>query len=154
MQCYRPIQKAVCLSWGKQWEKWTGYSSSKEACLPSTVGYLQDDSIVSQYCSLCFHQEKMLTSEGLLWFFNILMDVYPTIFFVCRSTVHSSTIPPNAQPNLISYENRQAEEASGNFRVTDAISGNASKVLRPPPRVPTGTTPPSCEALVFQCNNT
>ncbi|XP_008226354.1 PREDICTED: mitogen-activated protein kinase 19 [Prunus mume] len=54
-----------------------------------------------------------------------------------RSTVHSSTIPPNAQPNLISYENRQAEEASSNFRVTDAISGNASKVLRPPPRVPT-----------------
>ncbi|CAL9016836.1 unnamed protein product [Prunus brigantina] len=54
-----------------------------------------------------------------------------------RSTVHSSTIPPNAQPSLISYENRQAEEASSNFRVTDAISGNASKVLRPPPRVPT-----------------
>ncbi|KAB2605437.1 mitogen-activated protein kinase 19-like [Pyrus ussuriensis x Pyrus communis] len=53
-----------------------------------------------------------------------------------RSTVHSSTIPPNAQPNLLSYENWQTQEASSSFRVTDA-SGNAPKVSRPPPRVPT-----------------
>ncbi|CAN6561183.1 unnamed protein product [Malus baccata var. baccata] len=54
-----------------------------------------------------------------------------------RSTVHSSTVPPNAQSNLVSYENRQTQEASSSFRVTDTISGNAPKVSRPPPRVPT-----------------
>ncbi|KAH7512748.1 hypothetical protein FEM48_Zijuj12G0123300 [Ziziphus jujuba var. spinosa] len=54
-----------------------------------------------------------------------------------RSTVHSSTIPPNAQPNLFSYENRQMiEQASNNDRVTDANLGNSTKGSRPPPRVP------------------
>ncbi|KAK9937735.1 hypothetical protein M0R45_014507 [Rubus argutus] len=54
-----------------------------------------------------------------------------------RSTVHSSTIPAISQPNLVSYDNRQTEEASNSLRVTDAINGNPSKVSRPPPRVPT-----------------
>ncbi|XP_009344615.2 mitogen-activated protein kinase 19 isoform X2 [Pyrus x bretschneideri] len=54
-----------------------------------------------------------------------------------RSTVHSSTVPPSAQSNLVSYENRQTDEACSSFRVTDTISGNAPKVSRPPPRVPT-----------------
>ncbi|XP_024199681.1 mitogen-activated protein kinase 19 isoform X2 [Rosa chinensis] len=54
-----------------------------------------------------------------------------------RSTVHSSTIPPIAQPNLLSYENRQTEEASNCLKVTDTINGNPSKASRPPPRVPT-----------------
>ncbi|XP_062011752.1 mitogen-activated protein kinase 19-like [Rosa rugosa] len=53
-----------------------------------------------------------------------------------RSTVHSSTIPPIAQPNLLSYENRQTEEASNCLKVTDTINGNPSKASRPPPRVP------------------
>lgn len=68
---------------------------------------------------------------------------YPDKFglpnFFCRSTVHSSTIPPSSQKNLTSYQNRQiAEQASTNFRSMDASSGNPSKVSRPPPRVPTG----------------
>ncbi|XP_044481080.1 mitogen-activated protein kinase 19-like [Mangifera indica] len=55
-----------------------------------------------------------------------------------RSTVHSSTIPPNIQQNAASTENHQmTNEASRNFRVTDAMSGMQSKVLRPPPRIPT-----------------
>lgn len=59
--------------------------------------------------------------------------------FICRSTVHSNTIPPSTQKNLTSYQNRQiAEQASTNFRSMDASSGNPSKVSRPPPRVPIG----------------
>lgn len=59
--------------------------------------------------------------------------------FTCRSTVHASTIPPNAQPNLVLYENRQMiEQAANNDRVTDANLGNPSKVSRPPPRIPGG----------------
>ncbi|KAK4852145.1 hypothetical protein QYF36_021428 [Acer negundo] len=55
-----------------------------------------------------------------------------------RSTVHSSTVPPNVQQNVASSENRQmTQEAAKNFRVADAISGTQSKVSRPPPRVPT-----------------
>ncbi|KAL5565022.1 hypothetical protein UlMin_028186 [Ulmus minor] len=53
-----------------------------------------------------------------------------------RSTVHSRTIPPNQQPNMTSYENRQVIEQTSNNRVTDANWGNLSRVLRPPPRVP------------------
>ncbi|KAF5478499.1 hypothetical protein F2P56_005053 [Juglans regia] len=55
-----------------------------------------------------------------------------------RSTVHSNTIPPSTRQSLNLYENRQiAEQTSTNFRAADASSGNASKVSRPPPRVPT-----------------
>ncbi|KAF3442314.1 hypothetical protein FNV43_RR16230 [Rhamnella rubrinervis] len=54
-----------------------------------------------------------------------------------RSTVHASTISPNAQPNLVSYENRQMIEQAANIdRVTDVNLGNPSKVSRPPPRIP------------------
>lgn len=60
-------------------------------------------------------------------------------FSLPRSTVHSSTIPPNAQTNLASHDSRQnMEEASKNR----APSGNgltlahSSRVSRPPPRVP------------------
>ncbi|KAJ9153431.1 hypothetical protein P3X46_026872 [Hevea brasiliensis] len=56
-----------------------------------------------------------------------------------RSTVHTNTIPPNMQSSSTAFDNRQvAEDASKNCRATDAISGNALKVSRPPPRVPTG----------------
>lgn len=56
----------------------------------------------------------------------------------CRSTVHASPIPPNAQP-IASYENRQmVEQAANNDRVTDANLGNSSKFSRPPPRIPGG----------------
>ncbi|KAL5736690.1 hypothetical protein ACOSQ2_031478 [Xanthoceras sorbifolium] len=55
-----------------------------------------------------------------------------------RSTVHSSTVPPNVQQNVASSESRQMmQETSKNFRVADAISASQSKVSRPPPRVPT-----------------
>ncbi|KAK2638616.1 hypothetical protein Ddye_026411 [Dipteronia dyeriana] len=55
-----------------------------------------------------------------------------------RSTVHSSTVPPNVQQNVASSENQQmTQEASKIFRVADTISGTQSKVSRPPPRVPT-----------------
>ncbi|KAJ9153433.1 hypothetical protein P3X46_026872 [Hevea brasiliensis] len=55
-----------------------------------------------------------------------------------RSTVHTNTIPPNMQSSSTAFDNRQvAEDASKNCRATDAISGNALKVSRPPPRVPT-----------------
>ncbi|KAL3821284.1 hypothetical protein ACJIZ3_007189 [Penstemon smallii] len=54
-----------------------------------------------------------------------------------RSTVNSSTIPPKTQQNIC--DNRQITgDMSIGQRVPDAISGNISKVLRPPPppRVP------------------
>lgn len=55
-----------------------------------------------------------------------------------RSTVHSTTIPPTSQSSSTAFDNRQiAEEASKNFRAAETISGNASKVFRPLPRVPT-----------------
>ncbi|XP_044473789.1 mitogen-activated protein kinase 19 [Mangifera indica] len=55
-----------------------------------------------------------------------------------RSTVHSRTIPSDIQQHIASTDNNQmTNEASRNFRVTDAMSGTQSKVLRPPPRVPT-----------------
>ena len=56
-----------------------------------------------------------------------------------RSTVvHSSTATLNAHPNLTSFENQKiAEEACKNYRVTGTISGNLMKASRPPPRVPT-----------------
>ncbi|KAA8526728.1 hypothetical protein F0562_009043 [Nyssa sinensis] len=55
-----------------------------------------------------------------------------------RSTVNSSMIPPKAHPNLASSGNLQiAEEVLNKNRITDTISGNLSKALRPPPRVPT-----------------
>ena len=71
--------------------------------------------------------------------YNILWDALLTVILGCRSTVHSSTVTPIAQPNLLSYENRQTEEASNGLRVTDTVNGNPSKASRPPPRVPTGT---------------
>ncbi|XP_050370806.1 mitogen-activated protein kinase 19 isoform X2 [Argentina anserina] len=55
-----------------------------------------------------------------------------------RSTVHSSTVTHMAQPNLLSYENRQTEVASNCYRVTHTINGNPLKASRPPPRVPSG----------------
>ncbi|KAI3457590.1 hypothetical protein Pfo_014253 [Paulownia fortunei] len=49
-----------------------------------------------------------------------------------RSTVNSCTIPPKTQPNISALDNRQfIGEIS-----TGAISGNISKVSRPPPWVP------------------
>ncbi|KAG8386490.1 hypothetical protein BUALT_Bualt03G0154000 [Buddleja alternifolia] len=54
-----------------------------------------------------------------------------------RSTVNSSTIPPKTQPNISSYGNRQITgEMPTGLGVPDGISGNISKVSRPPPRVP------------------
>ncbi|KAK4398272.1 Mitogen-activated protein kinase [Sesamum angolense] len=51
-----------------------------------------------------------------------------------RSTINSCTIPPKTQPNVSAVDNRQiAGEMSAG-----AISGNISKVSRPPPRVPNG----------------
>ncbi|KAL0362607.1 UNVERIFIED_CONTAM: Mitogen-activated protein kinase [Sesamum calycinum] len=51
-----------------------------------------------------------------------------------RSTINSCTIPPKTQPNVSAVDNRQivGEMSAG------AISGNISKVSRPPPRVPNG----------------
>ncbi|KAK8492198.1 hypothetical protein V6N11_031188 [Hibiscus sabdariffa] len=50
-----------------------------------------------------------------------------------RSTVHSNSIPPNAQSTLVSCENRQVTEADSK-KVTNMISG--PRPTRPPPRVP------------------
>ncbi|KAL2245516.1 mitogen-activated protein kinase 19 isoform X2 [Sesamum indicum] len=49
-----------------------------------------------------------------------------------RSTINSCTIPPKTQPNVSAVDNRQitGETSAG------VISGNISKVSRPPPRVP------------------
>ncbi|EEF33894.1 big map kinase/bmk, putative [Ricinus communis] len=70
-----------------------------------------------------------------------------------RSTVHSSTIPPNVQPTSTAFDNRQvAEEAAKNYRATDSISGNASKVSRPPPRVP-AAKPGRVVGSVVPCEN-
>ncbi|KAK6132576.1 hypothetical protein DH2020_033678 [Rehmannia glutinosa] len=56
-----------------------------------------------------------------------------------RSTVNSSTIPPKAQPHVSAFDIRKtAEEAPTVLGVPDAVSGIASKVSRPPPRVPSG----------------
>nr|AMO00482.1 mitogen-activated protein kinase 13 [Manihot esculenta] len=58
-----------------------------------------------------------------------------------RSTVHTNTIPPNMHPSSTAFDHRHvAEDACKNYRAADAISGNAMKVSRPPPRVPTGCT--------------
>ncbi|KAF5728231.1 mitogen-activated protein kinase 19 [Tripterygium wilfordii] len=55
-----------------------------------------------------------------------------------RSTVHSRIIPTNAHLNSSSSERQQvAEEGSKNLIVTSSVAGNPSKVLRPPPGVPT-----------------
>ena len=62
------------------------------------------------------------------------------VSLIRRSTVHSSMVSPHEHPSLASYENRQmTRHASNNVTVTDVNSGNPSKVLRPPPRVPPGT---------------
>ncbi|KAM6584980.1 hypothetical protein CsatB_011982 [Cannabis sativa] len=57
-----------------------------------------------------------------------------------RSTVHSSmTVSSNEHPNMVSYENRQMTgHTSNDGMATDVNSGNPSKALRPPPRVPAG----------------
>ncbi|KAJ7948815.1 Mitogen-activated protein kinase [Quillaja saponaria] len=53
-----------------------------------------------------------------------------------RSTVHSSTIPPNAQPIYASYGIKQnAVDTTKNYMVAD--SGNEFRISRPPPRIPT-----------------
>ncbi|KAJ7981912.1 Mitogen-activated protein kinase [Quillaja saponaria] len=55
-----------------------------------------------------------------------------------RSTVHSSTVPPNAQPIYASYGNTQnTEDATKNYRLAGANSGNQFRSSRPPPRIPT-----------------
>lgn len=42
-------------------------------------------------------------------------------------------------PSSTAFDHRHvAEDACKNYRAADAISGNAMKVSRPPPRVPTG----------------
>lgn len=54
-----------------------------------------------------------------------------------RSAVHSNTVLPNRDSNIASRDNQQvSEDASKNFGVVDAMSSNPSKVIRPPPRVP------------------
>ena len=47
-----------------------------------------------------------------------------SFFYECRSTVvHSSTVTPNMQPNLISFENQKIEEGTcKNYRVIGTCS--------------------------------
>ncbi|XP_065861641.1 mitogen-activated protein kinase 19-like [Euphorbia lathyris] len=55
-----------------------------------------------------------------------------------RSTVHTATIPSSTPSTSSAFDNRQtAEVASRNCRATESTCTNASKVSRPPPRVPT-----------------
>ncbi|XP_047322017.1 mitogen-activated protein kinase 19-like [Impatiens glandulifera] len=55
-----------------------------------------------------------------------------------RSTINSSVIPPKSIANFSVPCNRQGmEEACNIARVTDTISGNVVRPLRPPPRLPT-----------------
>ncbi|WCJ32357.1 mitogen-activated protein kinase 18 [Euphorbia peplus] len=54
-----------------------------------------------------------------------------------RSSVHTATIPSSTQSTSSAFDNRQMVEASRNCRVTESTCTNASKVSRPPPRVPT-----------------
>ncbi|PIN02741.1 Mitogen-activated protein kinase [Handroanthus impetiginosus] len=51
-----------------------------------------------------------------------------------RSTVNSCTIPPKTQPNVSAFDNRKI---TGEMS-TASTYGKASKVSRPPPRVPNG----------------
>ncbi|KAK6132502.1 hypothetical protein DH2020_033754 [Rehmannia glutinosa] len=63
----------------------------------------------------------------------------PSCQAISKSTVNSSTIPPKAQPYVSAFDIRKtAEEAPTVLGVPDAVSGIASKVSRPPPRVPSG----------------
>ncbi|KAM7249981.1 hypothetical protein ACFE04_021864 [Oxalis oulophora] len=54
-----------------------------------------------------------------------------------RSTVHTSTITSTTRPTVNSTDNRQtAGEVCRSLTATDIVSGNPTKVPRPPPRVP------------------
>lgn len=53
--------------------------------------------------------------------------------------MHSSTDPSNPQANLGSTDNRHVTDASSkNTRATEAANGYPSRVVGPPPRVPSG----------------
>ncbi|CAI0409299.1 unnamed protein product [Linum tenue] len=70
-----------------------------------------------------------------------------------RPTVHSTSMSHNI-PSSTSVDNHQVtDEVSKNFRGTDGVAGNASRTLRPPPRVPTAK-PGRVVGSVVPCDNT
>ncbi|CAI0409297.1 unnamed protein product [Linum tenue] len=73
-----------------------------------------------------------------------------------RPTVHSTSMSHNI-PSSTSVDNHQVtDEVSKNFRGTDGVAGNASRTLRPPPRVPTvnAAKPGRVVGSVVPCDNT
>ncbi|KAJ8755704.1 hypothetical protein K2173_022690 [Erythroxylum novogranatense] len=69
-----------------------------------------------------------------------------------RSTVHSATIPRHMPANPTLIENHQVKEKTSIGSALDTISGNLSKVSRPPPRVPTAK-PGRVVGSVVPCEN-
>ncbi|CAI9088888.1 OLC1v1023339C1 [Oldenlandia corymbosa var. corymbosa] len=53
-----------------------------------------------------------------------------------RSTVNSSVIPPKTNPIQSAFDRRISEEVSTTGGLSESNTGNLSKGLRPPPRVP------------------